>query len=108
LVKFSPNGEYVLTVSRQDGTARVWDVDGGDSIYLAGTRRAGRNSASLNDPPGPRQYTDDVVAAAFSPDGKLLVTANGDGDARVYPLDLCGGFDDLKQVDQRRLDGYGR
>ena len=105
-VAFSPNGEYVLTVSHQDGTARVWDVDGGDPIYMIGTRRAGLNSASLNDPPGPRQYTDDVVAAAFSSDGKLLITANGDGDARVYPLDLCGGFNDLKHVIKRRSAAY--
>jgi hypothetical protein len=59
----------------------------------------------MNEPPGPRQYTDDVVAAAFSSDGKLLVTAHGDGNARVYSLDLCGGFDELKHVAQRRLEG---
>ncbi len=87
MVTFSPDSQYVLTISRQDGTARVWEIDGGDPVYLIGTRRAGLNSASLNDPSGPRQYTDDVVAAAFSPDGKLVITANGDGSARVYPLE---------------------
>ena len=105
-VTFSPNGKYILTLSLQDGTARVWDTDGGDPIYIVGTRLAGLNSASLNDPPGPRQYTDDVVAAAFSSDGKLLITANGDGNARVYALELCGGFIALKQVVQRRLNAY--
>ena len=94
---FSPENEFVLTVSRQDGTARVWDRNGGDPLYVLGTRRAGFNSATLDDPPGPRQYTDDVIAAAFSSDGKLLITAHGDGNARVYRLELCGGFDDLKR-----------
>jgi hypothetical protein len=53
-----------------------------------------------------RQYTDDVVAAAFSPDGRLVITANGDGSARVYPLELCEGFEGLKRVAQRRLNGF--
>jgi WD40 repeat protein len=105
-VTFSPDSRYVLTISRQDGTARVWDRDGGDALYVLGTRRAGFNSATLNDPAGPRQYTDDVVAAAFSPDGKWVVTASGDGTARAYRLSLCGGFDDLKGVADYRRDGF--
>lgn len=105
-VAFSPENEFVLTVSRQDGTARVWDRNGGDPLYVLGTRRAGFNSATLDDPPGPRQYTDDVVAAAFSSDGKLLITAHGDGNARVYRLELCGGFDDLKEVAKKRREGF--
>jgi WD40 repeat protein len=104
-VAFSPDGQYVLTVSRQDGTARVWDRAGGEPLYVLGTRRAGLNSATMNEPPGPRQYTDDVVAASFSSDGKLLATAHGDGNARVYRLELCGGFDELKSVAERRLEG---
>ena len=104
-VAFSPDGQYVLTVSRQDGTARVWDRAGGEPLYVLGTRRAGLNSATINEPPGPRQYTDDVVAAAFSSDGKLLVTAHGDGNARVYSLELCGGFDALKKVADERCAG---
>ena len=104
-VAFSPDGQFVLTVSRQDGTARVWDRAGGEPLYVLGTRRAGLNSDTMNEPPGPRQYTDDVVAAAFSSDGKLLVTAHGDGNARVYRLKLCGGFDELKSLAERRLEG---
>jgi WD40 repeat protein len=105
-VTFSPDGEYILSISRQDGTARVWDRDGGSALYILGTRRAGFNSATLNDPPGPRQYTDDVVAAAFSSNGKLVVTAHGDGNARVYRLELCGGIDDLEHLAERRLAGF--
>ena len=104
-VTFSPDGQYVVTVSRQDGTARIWDRSGGEPLYVLGTRRAGLNSATMNELPGARQYTDDVVAASFSSDGKMLVTAHGDGNARVYRLDLCGGFDELKNVADRRLKG---
>jgi len=105
-VTFSPKDEFILTLSRQDGTALIWDRDGGSPTYVLGTGRAGFNSARLNDPPGPRQYTADVVAAAFSHDGKLVVTAHGDGSARVYRVELCGGLDDLKQVAERRLNGF--
>jgi WD40 repeat protein len=104
-VAFSPDGQYVVTVSRQDGTARVWDRSGGEPLYVLGNRRAGLNSATMNEPPGARQYTDDVVAASFSSDGTMLVTAHGDGNARVYRLDLCGRFDELKSVAERRLKG---
>ena len=104
-VTFSPDNKYVLTISRQDGTARVWSIGGGDPLYLMGSRLTGFNSGTLNDPPGPRQYTDDVVAAAFSSDGRLLVTANGDGNGRLYCLELCGEFDDLKTVAEHRLKG---
>ena len=101
-VSFSPNGQYVVTVSRQDGTARVWDVQTGNPLYVMGMHRSSFNSAALDELPGPRQYTDDVAAAAFSADGKLLITGHGDGLARVYRLDLCGSLDDLLDVTQRR------
>jgi WD40 repeat protein len=105
-VRFSPDARYVLTVSRQDGTARVWDARGGEPLYVLGTHRSSHNSAALSDPPGPRQYTDDVACVAFSSDGKLLITGHGDGVARVYRLDLCGGLNDLLEVArQRRLGG---
>ena len=104
-VAFSPDGQFVLTVSRQDGTARVWDRAGGEPLYVLGTRRAGLNSASINEPPGFRQYTDDVVAASFSSDGKLLATAHGDGNARIYRLDLCCGLEALKDIAKRRDAG---
>lgn len=100
---FSPDGQFVTTLSFQDGTARVWDATTGERIYVLAAGRSGVNSATLRDLPGPRSFTDDVAAAVFSPDGKGLITANGDGIARVYALELCGGFAELLSVANRRI-----
>lgn len=64
---FSPDGQHVVTASN-DGTARVWEVNSGESIELYGHR------GSIN-------------TAAFSPDGKLIVTSSWDGTARIWQTD---------------------
>ncbi|MBK9755899.1 MAG: hypothetical protein IPO88_20840 [Nannocystis sp.] len=67
----SPDGTRVVTAST-DGTARVWQVDGGGvPVVLRGHR-------------GP------VHSAAFSRDGTRIVTASADGTARVWRADGSG------------------
>jgi WD40 repeat protein len=64
-----------------DQTARVWDAE------------SGRALATLTG------HWDRVNTAAFSPDGKRVVTASQDQTARVYILSL----DDLLSWAERRL-----
>ena len=52
-----------------DKTARVWDADSGKTL------------ASL------QGHTGAVISAAFSPDGKRVVTASNDKTARVWDAD---------------------
>ena len=63
--RFTPDGAYVLTAS-EDRLARLWDV------------QTGKEAAAL---PHPR----DVRYAAFSRDGKLLLTAS-DQQLRVWDV----------------------
>jgi WD40 repeat protein len=64
-VAFSPNGKYIVT-SSSDKTARVWNVETGQSVFtLTG-------------------HNDKVNSAAFSPDGKFIVTAGDDGQVRIW------------------------
>jgi len=77
---FSADGKRVVTASA-DGTARVWDASSGNAgAILSGPANnvsagpfgaAGTSAPSVND-------------AAFSPDGKLIVTASADKTARVW------------------------
>jgi len=57
----------VVTASG-DGSARVWEA------------RSGLQLAEL------REHTGDVNSAAFSPDGKFIVTASVDHTARIWKV----------------------
>lgn len=65
-VSFSPDGEWIVTASR-DGTARVWDKGGREKVKLLGHRG-------------------DVYGVTFSPDGQRIATASGDGTVKLWDL----------------------
>src|SRR5207248_6349041 len=69
---FSPDGTRVVTASK-DKTARVWDA------------LTGRNITELNG------HTDAVTSAAFSPDGKFVVTAGAEKDKTARIWDAATG-----------------
>ncbi|MBU3729900.1 MAG: hypothetical protein FGM37_11745, partial [Phycisphaerales bacterium] len=61
-----PDGRALTT--SYDGTARVWDLDGGGApVVLAG-------------------HAGPVLALAVTPDGRLAVTGSADGTGRVWDL----------------------
>ena len=68
-VRFSPNGDTVLTASR-DNSARLWRTRRGEPI---------------GEPIGePMRHEGILRAAEFSPDGQRVVTASDDGTARIW------------------------
>ncbi|MBA4066386.1 MAG: hypothetical protein C0501_22265 [Isosphaera sp.] len=77
-VAVGPDGTRVA-VGRRDGTVRVWDVTPArDPNDRPGDRWHGK-------PVGrPARHDGPVVAVAFAPDGKTVLTAGGDGAARVW------------------------
>jgi WD40 repeat protein len=65
--EFNPAGDRVLTTS-EDGTARVWEVHGGERV-------------------GPvLAHGAPVRHGSFSPDGKLVATAGRDGQAKIWEV----------------------
>jgi WD40 repeat protein/predicted Ser/Thr protein kinase len=62
--QFSPDGKCLVTAS-DDRTARVWDVNAGQTLVTV-------------------RHGDEVFDAAFSPDGQRIVTSSEDGTARVW------------------------
>lgn len=89
---WSPSGDRVLTVS-QDQTVRVWSAAGSDyPIVLEGHEAT---SFSEVDPANP--YSDAILSAEWTPDGKRIVTTSNDetawawgGDGRGPAVELEG------------------
>jgi WD40 repeat protein len=61
--QFSPDGRWIVTVGYYDHTVRIWEAATGQVVA---TLRGGASSAR------------------FSPDGQRILTANGDGVARIW------------------------
>ena len=49
-----------------------------------------------------------VSTVLFTPDGKRLVTASGDGTVRTYLCRVCGGITELMSLAETRLDQLRR
>ena len=73
-VAFSPDGRRIVTASN-DRTARIWDADTGAQLAVL----SGHGDGIPGDEEGGT-----VRSAAFSPDGRRIVTASNDKTARVW------------------------
>jgi WD40 repeat protein len=65
---FSPNSLYIVTAGSVDQTARIWDAVSGKEMAVL------------------RGHEGDMLSAAFSPDGKSIVTASYDKTARIWDI----------------------
>lgn len=99
-VAWSPRNNFLLATGGDDGTVRLWDVRrsgsraclgaldreaGGRCVAAAvvapNDRSRGRRDAGVRSHGGP------VLAAAFAPDGRRLVSAGADGLVRTWDLE---------------------
>ncbi|MCC6394852.1 MAG: TIR domain-containing protein [Bryobacterales bacterium] len=71
--QYSRDGTRLITASSFDGTARLWDAQTGSSVA---TFHNMPRSASI--PAG------ESIVARFSPDGRFALTAQADGELRIW------------------------
>ena len=75
---YSQDGTKIATASA-DGTARIWDATTGKELLSV------KSVVQGTKPPGPAfEGWGGFWYATFSPDGKYLATADGDGIARIW------------------------
>ncbi|NJO43740.1 MAG: hypothetical protein HC865_24990 [Cyanobacteria bacterium RU_5_0] len=86
LVKFSPNGRWIVTTSQQidadhPHAAHLWDTQTGQQVGILSER------------------SDVVEAVEFSPDGTYVVTANQNGTIRLWAAEPSGELPTLRLPD---------
>jgi WD40 repeat protein len=109
--KLSPDGRRLLTVSSEDASAKLWELESGRLVSVFSGHFGGVSDASFS-PDGRRVVTSSsdhtarvweaetgriiaellgheniILKAVFSPDGRQVVTASGDKTARVWDVE---------------------
>ena len=89
---YSPDGTYIVTAgcdwandagACQDGSTRIWNAETGQALRtLSG-------------------HTGEVLSAAYSPDGRHLVTASAGGIARIWAASIDDLLEEAKSLIQQ-------
>jgi WD40 repeat protein len=98
---FSPDGEYVLTASYEDKTARVWDKSGKQLTVIKHPEIL--NSASFS-PDSKRIITVSSNPTEISPDGKKIIRKSNITYASVW--DLSGNL--LMKLEHQDVVNFAR
>jgi WD40 repeat protein len=82
---FSPDGTRVASAG-VDGTVRVWNAAGGDTLVVLYT------------------HQDEARTASFSTDGTAVISTGKDGTARISSCEVCGSLEDVRHLARTRAN----
>jgi WD40 repeat protein len=84
--EFSPDGSRIVSAGA-DGTVRIWDAAGGETLVVL------------------YQHRGAALSASFSPDGRSVVsTGEQDHIARVSACEVCGSPGAVRRLARTRAD----
>jgi WD40 repeat protein len=85
---FSPDSRYIVTTGYIENSARLWTTETGVEVACLNSEMNSVNGISVNLGGGMGSLSNcNVQSAAFSPNGRLIVTGASDNSAQVWDVE---------------------
>ena len=99
-VAWAPGGKQILTAS-YDKTLKLWDAAGGTLVREFKAAPEAFAAGKVEPPKEPAGHRDQVFAAAFTKDGKLLASGSSDRTVKLWDVATGKAVRDFQNPDEK-------